>query len=686
MKNKKRKLTLVTSGFALLLVLMIVINGVAIYWSQALVLFFGTVGGSKTASTGVYSSSYGSEKDLRGELEQFVKDVVDEGTILLKNDGALPLSGTEKVTLLGQGSVDWLTTGTGSSQIADSDFPDLTLKTSMESAGFAVNETVWDFYKNSGKRMAKGGGGANADWRLNQTDWNTLQSQCGQSFSDYQDAAVLVISRIGCEGGDLPRSMALYEGTEEEHYLSLSQTERQILKGAKEAGFKKTIVILNTCNAMEMDFLQDPELGVDACLVIGGTGANGLEEVGKILSGQVNPSGHVADTYLYDNLDSPVMQNFGDQRYVTEAGELLGDDYALINYGESIYVGYRYYETRYEDKVMGTGNAGEYDYGSVVAYPFGYGLSYTEFAYSDFTLTDGGDGNLTASVTVTNTGSVPGKDAVGLYYQAPYTAYDIENGVEKASVNLADFSKTGELAPGESETVSFTFHAEDTMKSYDAKGTKGYIMDDGSYYITVAQDAHEALNNILNQKGYGTEDGMTSTGDASLVGVHQVAQFTLLPHDSVTGTVVTNQFDDALAEDAVYLSRNDWSVMENQGLQYATGTAALDEKRTVGTHVAEEELIANLKHIGWEASGIPESAEDSSEAVIGAPAGLELVDMVGADYDDPRWETLISQAKVSEIHSLYNRAGYMTEAIESIQKPQTKDLDGGLGLANYLNN
>lgn len=682
MEKKKRRLISCSAALAVLLVLVLAINAVALYWGQALLLFFGTVGGTEAVG---YTQEYSDNTVLRQDLMAFVREVVDEGSILLKNDNALPLAGSEKVTLLGQGSVNWLSSGTGSSEISDSEFSDLTLKKSLEDAGFSVNGDIWNYYSGSGKRISRGGGGENADWSLNETDWASIEAQCGASLGEYNDVAVLVVSRIGCEGGDLPRNMSWYGGAADENYLELSATERGLLEGAKKAGFKKIIVLLNCCNALQMDFIDDPALGVDACLAVGATGANGLEEVGKILSGAVNPSGHTVDTYVYDNLSSPVMQNFGDQRYVTLSGELLGDDYAFINYGESIYVGYKYYETRYEDKVMGTGNAGSYDYAATVAFPFGYGLSYTNFTYGDFSLTENKDGTLTAKATVTNTGNVPGKDAVGLYYQAPYTQYDMENGVEKASINLADFAKTKELAPGQSETVTFTFDANDTMKSYDAGKARGYILDPGEYYVTIAPDAHEALNNILCAKGYTVEQGMTSAGDAALVGAHTVHELITLQTDRVTGTVVTNQFDDATAADGVYLSRSDWSSMENDGLRYATGTVALSEKNIAGTHVADEELIGNLKNIGWSASGIPASAEDSSEPVIDTPAGLKLADMVGADYDDPRWETLISQAKVSEIHSLYNRAGYMTEAVESIGKPQTSDLDGGLGLANYIN-
>lgn len=258
-----------------------------------------------------YTQEYSDNAVLRQDLMAFVREVVDEGSILLKNDNALPLAGNEKVTLLGQGSVNWLSSGTGSSEISDSEFSDLTLKKSLEDAGFSVNGDVWNFYSGTGKRISRGGGGENADWSLNETDWAAIEAQCGASLGEYNDAAVLVVSRIGCEGGDLPRNMSWYGGAADENYLELSATERGLLEGARKAGFKKIIVLLNCCNALQMDFIDDPALGVNACLAVGATGANGLEEVGKILSGAVNPSGHMGDIGLEGPAGAPVVVPHG---------------------------------------------------------------------------------------------------------------------------------------------------------------------------------------------------------------------------------------------------------------------------------------------------------------------------------------------------------------------------------------
>lgn len=678
MNVKKLKLIIYTVVAFLLIALVAAINVIAVYYDQALVLYLGTVGGNSTAES---LSSYENDEDLRIAQEQLVRDIVDEGTVLLKNDGVLPLEDGGNVTLFGQSSVHWSNSGTGSAAMADENLK-LDLKSSLEQAGFAVNGTVWDYYKNSGREMAAGGSGQSADWSLNETDWNTLKSACGQSFSQFNDAAVVVFARVGCEGADLPREMSRYDGLADEHYLQLSTVERGLLNGIREAGFDKIVVILKTSNAMQMDFLDL----ADACMWIGSTGDNGVEEVGKILSGEVNPSGHLADTLVYDNFSAPAMQNFGDFRYVDSEGELTGENY--MNYAEGIYVGYKYYETRYEDKVMGTGNAGDYDYLKTVAYPFGYGLSYTQFSYENFSCEESG-GDITVKVTVKNTGDMAGKDAVQVYFQAPYTDYDRENGVEKAAINLAAFKKTGYIQPGGSEEVILSFNAEDVMKSYDAGTAKSYILDEGDYYIAVADNAHEALNSILAKKGYSGAEEITSGGDPGLVGVYTVESFKTLNKDSSTGTMVTNRFDDALLDDAVYLSRSDWSVLEGDGLRYATGikggvSHTTDAEKNVYTTVADEQLIAKLNDIGWKASGIPESAEDASEVVYDKPADIKFYDMDGVPYDDPRWDELISQMKISELHSLYNKAGYSTQAVDSIGKPRTYDYDGPLGLTSYI--
>ena len=422
------------------------------------------------------------------------------------------------------------------------------------------------------------------------------------------------------------------------------------------------------------------ELGVDAALVCPGTGNYGIYGIANVLSG-TNPSGHLVDTYVYDNFSSPAVQNMSVTRY-TQNGSTVIDSY--VHYAEGIYVGYKYYETRYEDAVMGTDGVGDYDYAETVAYPFGYGLSYTTFAYSDFSV-ERDDDRLIVRVTVENTGSVPGKDAVGIYFQAPFTEYDRENGIEKASVNLVKFGKTGEIAPGGSEEIAVAFSIAD-MKSWDSAQTQGYILEQGDYYITAAPDAHAAVNNILAQKGY---TNLVGEGDTDLVDTYTQDALETFTEDDATGTALTNRF--AFAEsDGIYLSRTDWSVMDSWdpdtllgGLSYNTGTTVIDGVLT-GTHEMSADLASKLARTGWERSERAADARDDSEPLFEQPTGLLMADAVGAAYDDDIWLQLASTCTFAELHGMFNRAGYNTRTLESINKPATSDVDGPPGLASFI--
>lgn len=330
-----------------------------------------------------------------------------------------------------------------------------------------------------------------------------------------------------------------------------------------------------------------------------------------------------------------------------------------------MYLGYKYFETRYEDVILATANVGNYDYDSVVYRPFGFGLSYTDFAWSNYALTENADGTVTASVTVTNNGQAAGKDVVEIYFQSPYTDYDKANFVEKPSVALAGFAKTKLLNAGESETVSVTFDAQEIMKSYDYKNAKTYIMDEGDYYITAAKDAHRAVNNILAAKGYAAD------GDSAMVGTYTVASFRTLNTDAVTGTEITNRFDDAIALDTEYLSRQNWSRVE-EGITYTADGVNIDN------------LALYYNRIGWAASGRPADLNNAAEFVTGAKNDLTIGDLTGVAYDDAQWDKLLDQMSVTEMHDLFKRAGYTTAAIESIGKARTYDFDGPAGIVNYV--
>ena len=390
------------------------------------------------------------------------------------------------------------------------------------------------------------------------------------SVAEYGDAAIVVLSRIGGEGADSYFDHELGDG---KNYLALNDIEREMManiKAMKDAGtIDKIVVLINTSNALQLDFLKNNEYGVDATLWIGGVGQTGINAVAEILNGKVNPSGSLADTYCFDNYSSPVMQNFTPIVYEGDVSQIPGHADTYMVYQEGIYVGYKYYETRYEDFVMGTGNAGEYAYGDDVAFPFGYGLSYTTFEYSDVALSyDAATTTYTMKVTVTNTGDVAGKETVQVDVNSPYTQYDIENGVEKASVNLVGFDKTDILAPGASETLTIEIDG-DYVASYDAYGAGTYILDAGDYYFTAATDAHNAANNVLAAKGFtpaNTNGRMDVEGNVDLVATWtNDALDTTTYATSDAGTAITNKLDSsdpnmnpAVGTDVTYLTRNDW--------------------------------------------------------------------------------------------------------------------------------
>ena len=526
---------------------------------------------------------------------------------------------------------------------------------------------------------------------MNEAPWSEVETANSSSFAEYGDAAIVVFSRSGGEGADLPSgdngSGVDWTGTT--NYLELSQEEKDMLAGLKalkdQGVFKSIVVLLNTSNSIELDFLN-PEIcgvdyGIDACMWIGDVGQTGANGVGWLLSGKVNPSGSIVDTFWYDNLANPAVTNFYSRPYSNNAdyGYSLnendndnGNQGFYVVYQEGIYLGYRYAETRYEDVVMGTGNAGDFDYSSVVAYPFGYGLSYTTFAYSDFTVGESADA-FTVTVTVTNTGSVAGKKTVQVYFQSPYTDYDKQNGIEKASVELCGFDKTDVLEPGASETVTITVDKSE-LRTYDANGAKTYILDAGDYYFTLGNGSHEAVNNILAAKGYTTENGMTAEGDATLTWKwnNPALDTTSFATSESTGNAITNLFDDSDPNKVSYspgevtwLSRSDWTGT------YPTGTFDL---------ALNDELVAALANTHYDGS----LADSVEMPTMGAENGLTLASMIGKEFDDPQWETLLDQMTFDEMNLMITQGFHNTKAAASIGKTATKDENGPQGLTAAL--
>ena len=377
---------------------------------------------------------------------------------------------------------------------------------------------------------------------------------------------------------------------------------------------------------------------------------------------------------------NPAMYNFYTQAYPNAADYNLLTDGPDVQgmysvYQEGIYLDYRYYETRYEDAVMGTGNAGDYNWSTTVAFPFGYGDSYTTFEYSDFNVTESADA-FNVTLKVTNTGSTySGKETVQLYFQSPYTDYDKANGIEKASAELCGFAKTDILAPGASETVNITVDKSE-LRTYDANNAKTYIVDAGDYYFTAATDAHNAVNNILAAKGYTVEntDGrMTADGDVALTYKWTNAALDSTTYaTSETGTAITNLFDEADPNksssepgEVTWLSRSNWVAT------FPTQPVVLNATQTLADH------LAFTRYDG--------SKADSVEMpTLGADNGLALVSMIGADYDDPQWDTLLDQLTFNEMVNTITLGFHNTAAIESIGKTRTKDENGPQGLTAAL--
>lgn len=704
MENKgssKRKIWL--SIWCLILVGVICFNvwatKYALSWDIILTSYFGSISSGKEEAPKVVheeSEKFTNLEDLNAAEKALELEIAAEGIVLLKNDnGALPLAKGSKVSVLGQSAQIWMT----KEKLTNT--KDTIFLESLQSAGLEVNGSLRKMYKQSkhtkwGTGANLGNGGIAGTWEVDEVPQSEYKDSVKESYAEYNDAAIVVITRGGSEGGDLPRDMERFGGEAGKGYLELTQNEKDLLASVHEAGFKKTIVILHTTNAMQMEDLLREEYGVDAILWVTGDGEDGVQVIGSLLTGEINPSGKNVDTYVYDNLSAPAMQNFGDFRF-TQNGELIpattttvSGTYSYQVYSEGIYVGYRYYETRYEDKVTGRANVGEYDYSNVVAYPFGYGLSYTAFDWTDFKASaPDADRNVTLSVKVTNSGAVAGKDVVQLYYQAPYTDYDVQNGIEKSAVNLLEFGKTKLLAPGESETIELTVNMKD-MASWDGNNHQCYLLEAGDYYLTLAHDAHDAVNNILAVRGYSTANGMTADGDAARVFAQKVSSEVVLDK-AITGAQLKNIFDDCWLEDAASLTRSNWVMMDNDGLRYATGTMTgksetTDAAGSVYTHEASAETVKALTSEGWDVAGNPLGMNDASfnAQKFSQDSGLTLADMTGKAWDDPDWEKLLDQMSQDDLITLVGQGHYQTSAIASIGKTVSHSTDGPQGMIDYV--
>ncbi len=690
-KKGAKRWHILTVVFAVLTIASIIGINVALSASQAINIFLKTDTykvvdkGDGTENTTYYESEFDSVEDLKEHGRNIAEQLHAEGSVLMKNNGVLPLAADAKVSTLAHSSVNFVTCGTGAADIDTSNAP--TLKEALESRGMTVNPTLWDFYETGagkdyvripGKEANQENQAGRAGFHVNEVPVSVYTNDVKSSFAKYNDAAIVTISRISGEGADLAMD-GFVDGT---NILELTAEEQDMLKMAKE-NFENVIVLINATNAMECDFINNEEYGIDAVLWVGYTGGWGLNGVADILVGNANPSGRLVDTYCYDNTTNPAMVGiYGDDYtnynpedtskwYSVANGQLDGNHHYII-YQEGIYVGYRYYETRYEDVVMGTANVGDYDYAGTVAYPFGYGLSYTTFEYSDFaTEYDKDTDSFNVTVKVTNTGNVAGKEVVQVYFQSPYTDYDKENRIEKASIELCGFDKTEILEPNASEIVTIHVPREE-LACYDENNAKTYILDAGDYYLTVGKDAHDALNNVLAAKGYTTANGMTADGNAEMAFLYNNETLDTKTYSisRATGAEITNQFDSAdlsqYGYDVTYLSRSNW-----------TGTWPKEMELE-----ATDEMFADGLYNYQTYSGIEGST--TQMPTMGAQNGMTLAMMIGKEYADPAWEALLDQVTFEEMATLVSQGYHNTAVAASVSKPATLDDNGPQGFTQNL--
>ncbi|WP_099466843.1 glycoside hydrolase family 3 N-terminal domain-containing protein [Konateibacter massiliensis] len=637
--------------------------------------------GAKTDGFDLEYNKSDYTKDSIAKAEDALKNQIsEEGLVLLKNDNnALPISKDETLSFF---SVNSNTLSVGGGLLGGGS----NLKDTVEADGMKVNDKLWDFYSKqakSGYGLASGSisFGDAEDFSINEVPLSALEEDASVLDSVKGTIPVYVLKRVAGEGRDMPRSMYNHADNTEDKaksYLEPDSTELEVLQYLNN-NFENVILVVNSNAALELDWLADYP-NITSVIYA----PDGMLALADVITGTVNPSGRTVDTFAADALASPAAQNFGDYAYYKEDGSAT--KYNYVSYAEGIYVGYKYYETRYEDVVLGQGNAGEYDYASEVTYPFGYGLSYTSFDWSNQTTS--WDGTVcTVTVDVTNTGDVAGKDVVEIYAQSPYTDYDKANGVEKASVELVGYTKTSELEPGSTETVTVTFDQEQ-LKAYDANNAKTYILDAGTYYITAAANAHDAVNNILTAKSANT-GAMTATGNTDMVSTYEPSNTDVdtatYATDSYSGNEITNLFDDA-AGDVTYMTRNDWTGTfpahdgEPMGDISTWGNEINGEDGVSYTYgkLASEELIAQLDSFDSGTDIDPNSFSD--EIVYGADNGLSLIDMRGLNYDDPKWDDLLDQLTAEEYYEAIAQSGYGIDFIESVNMPFCVDADTASGL------
>ncbi len=666
-KPKKAKVWLIVTSVITVLFTLITVLALTMFYDVA-----SNILGKERAITAagteqVFTLSEGieSKEDARLAGNAVNEAINEEGIVLLKNDAnALPITTGSRVSVFGKNSVDLVYGGSGSG--AGSGENTKSLFESLDAVGIIYNPSLVSFYNDDNAS----GEGRTSNPQMNndglitlwtgETPWSSYDATLKGTFADYDDAAIIVLSRIGGEGWDLPRTMTdsddnLVPGARnaDDHYLQLDQNETDLI--AEVAGsFDKVIIVINSSTQMELGFLDDPthyayNTNIDAALWIGGPGDTGIMALGRVLTGEVNPSGRLVDTYVRDFKLDPTWQNFGNNlevrgdRYTSITDQISSYLYSFVDYEEGIYVGYRYYETRGETD-------GEAWYDNAVVYPFGYGLSYTTFTQeiTNKNALEGdsivSDGIIEIDVEVTNTGTVAGKDAVMIYVTTPYYTGEIE----KSHVVLVGFAKTALIEAGETETVSIEINPYD-FASYDYddannNGTSTYELDAGTYTFRLGVNAHDEYDQFTMN----------------------LADDIIYANDTTTQTEVINRFEDADDELSVVLSRTDWD-----------GT--FPSMRTAAEKVLSAATNASINSTD---SLNPNTYTDFP--VMGEDGVVTFQDLVDADFDDPMWEDLLDQVSSQNLIDLFNKGAFQTIAILDIGKPKTTEADGPAGFVNFL--
>lgn len=583
-----------------------------------------------------FETEYEEAVELRTDSAELAKRIQREGIVLLRNaDNVLPLRKGAMVSVFGKGAVNPVYCDEKAAASS------VTLKDALEAEKIRVNEKLWNFTQRGGR--------------------NSFSGSVEKSMEEFSEAAVVVISRDAGQADLYEPAFAEAEEGEEPAVtgakgLQLTEEERELLGYVKER-FEQVIVVLNTENPIEMGFVE--EYGVDGCLWTGALGINGMTAVAEVLSGSVNPSGGLPDTFVFNSLNAPAAANLGDYQ-IRNSNVKFGDKYLV--YAEGIYVGYRYYETRYEDTVLGTSSRSAFDYDREVAFPFGFGLSYTDFELQDMTMEQGKKG-YEISVSVLNTGNRAGKEIVQFYVQRPYSQYAEKNGIEIPSVELAAFVKTKELEPGESARVKIVL-GEEAFKSFDAIGRGTYIIDGGTYLVTAAQDAHRAVNNILMYKMKGGSEAFSGSGDGGLVEtVDLVRDNSSFAVSSQTGENVGRVFREA--DPAVYdsdyrqLTRSlwgsTWPVTWNGG-SYSAPASFQELLKVSSKEDSKAEAPVYNKAHGEKNAGLAALRETA--------------------FDDYRWGALLDQLTWRETYSLVRKGGGLVNEVLSCISPQALIFEG----------